>query len=101
HVPDRALHPFPARRSSDLGKTHAPSALAATDPGSPAGADRPESGIPSTAMRYDTSEVTHGRDAAGAEGARAGEAEGVRGRPGVLDRKSTRLNSSHGSMSYA
>src|SRR5699024_12605676 len=88
------IHSFPTRRSSDLS-SHAGTPVTGTDsiaaPASPA--SRPaQAGTPVT----------------GTDGIQSGEAsdpsEVIRattGNDGAVDRKSTRLNSSHVSISYA
>src|SRR5207249_7161230 len=79
HRPPRDLHSFPTRRSSDLGSI-------------PASSITNGSGIASATHTLGTT--------AGAQTATA-DVTGLAGTPVTLDRKSTRLNSSHVSISYA
>src|SRR5690348_18114778 len=79
----RDLHSFPTRRSSDL-RARLPRAHPRPWP-----------------LRHDACEVAHEDHAGRLRGPRILAAQGVDERRSDPDRKSTRLNSSHPSISYA
>src|SRR5207245_10844200 len=95
------LHSFPTRRSSDLSEVNPgnnPWTLSATF----AGSDRTTCDLPYwMAFRMRRAARATSIDSKGALSARLNHVNSASCRPLNVDRKSTRLNSSHGSISYA
>src|SRR5205807_8048159 len=84
--------PFPTRRSSDL-KTRATDFVARSLASSPASPLPTPSAMAASTPRQDLS--------SGSSGCQSRQLSSLRARTGPVDRKSTRLNSSHLVISYA